>query len=67
MEARDRAVVLLLLVVGAPEPEARAAGVADVLATRSAREADAIEVEPVPRTVNGTGHTDPSEFCATSI
>ena len=21
----------------------------------------------VPRTVNGTGHTDPSEFCATSI
>ena len=22
---------------------------------------------PVPRTVNGTGHTDPSEFCATSI
>ena len=25
------------------------------------------EGEPVPRTVNGTGHTDPSEFCATSI
>ena len=23
--------------------------------------------KPVPRTVNGTGHTDPSEFCATSI
>ena len=22
---------------------------------------------PVPRTVNGTGHTGPSEFCATSI
>jgi len=21
----------------------------------------------VPRTVNGTGHTGPSEFCATSI
>ena len=21
----------------------------------------------MPRTVNGTGHTDPSEFCATSI
>ena len=21
----------------------------------------------LPRTVNGTGHTDPSEFCATSI
>ena len=21
----------------------------------------------VPRTVNGTGHTDPSEFCATSL
>ena len=24
-------------------------------------------VAPVPRTVNGTGHTGPSEFCATSI
>ena len=24
-------------------------------------------VEQVPRTVNGTGHTGPSEFCATSI
>ena len=23
--------------------------------------------ECVPRTVNGTGHTGPSEFCATSI
>ena len=23
--------------------------------------------EEVPRTVNGTGHTGPSEFCATSI
>ena len=23
--------------------------------------------QEVPRTVNGTGHTDPSEFCATSI
>ena len=22
---------------------------------------------PLPRTVNGTGHTGPSEFCATSI
>ena len=22
---------------------------------------------PMPRTVNGTGHTGPSEFCATSI
>ena len=21
----------------------------------------------LPRTVNGTGHTDPSEFCATSM
>ena len=26
-----------------------------------------IKQEFVPRTVNGTGHTDPSEFCATSI
>ena len=24
-------------------------------------------VAKVPRTVNGTGHTGPSEFCATSI
>ena len=24
-------------------------------------------IKPLPRTVNGTGHTDPSEFCATSI
>ena len=23
--------------------------------------------DDVPRTVNGTGHTGPSEFCATSI
>ena len=23
--------------------------------------------DDLPRTVNGTGHTDPSEFCATSI
>ena len=28
---------------------------------------NAIEQSQVPRTVNGTGHTDPSEFCATSI
>ena len=27
-----------------------------------------LRAEPfVPRTVNGTGHTGPSEFCATSI
>ena len=25
------------------------------------------EAAALPRTVNGTGHTDPSEFCATSI
>jgi len=25
------------------------------------------EYKTVPRTVNGTGHTGPSEFCATSI
>ena len=28
---------------------------------------DAIDEAVVPRTVNGTGHTGPSEFCATSI
>ena len=27
----------------------------------------AILLVPVTRTVNGTGHTGPSEFCATSI
>ena len=26
-----------------------------------------VEVQALPRTVNGTGHTGPSEFCATSI
>jgi len=26
-----------------------------------------LQAELVPRTVNGTGHTGPSEFCATSI
>ena len=25
------------------------------------------QITPLPRTVNGTGHTGPSEFCATSI
>ena len=25
------------------------------------------ELRKLPRTVNGTGHTGPSEFCATSI
>ncbi len=33
--------------MGAPETEARAARVADVLAARRLREADALEVEPV--------------------
>ena len=28
---------------------------------------DGHDVSVLPRTVNGTGHTDPSEFCATSI
>ena len=27
----------------------------------------AVRVSELPRTVNGTGHTGPSEFCATSI
>ena len=26
-----------------------------------------VMLSPLPRTVNGTGHTGPSEFCATSI
>ena len=29
--------------------------------------AKACESHSLPRTVNGTGHTGPSEFCATSI
>ena len=41
------------------------------LMTRTARVVRASDYQSwdafVPRTVNGTGHTDPSEFCATSI
>ena len=28
---------------------------------------EGVAFKPMPRTVNGTGHTGPSEFCATSI
>ena len=37
--------------------------------TIGADEADKalLEKPKMPRTVNGTGHTGPSEFCATSI
>ena len=40
----------------------------EVIATKRELAAyDALRPQPLPRTVNGTGHTDPSEFCATSL
>ena len=53
-----------------PEPKRAAAERAIVEETpveALASDSATIAVVEVPRTVNGTGHTDPSEFCATSI
>ena len=41
----------------------RLRGGADATETQT----QAVPAAEVPRTVNGTGHTGPSEFCATSI
>ena len=46
--------------------EARKQEKIDQIPKRSSREAE-LSPRGVPRTVNGTGHTGPSEFCATSI
>ena len=39
----------------------------EALLDKKLKDYDAGFMAPLPRTVNGTGHTDPSEFCATSI
>ena len=45
----------------------KAAGVIQAKLDAANEDIEKNQVILVPRTVNGTGHTGPSEFCATSI
>ena len=49
------------------DEQVRAAAQLRVLAVRLDRDLLDLCINRLPRTVNGTGHTGPSEFCATSI
>ena len=49
------------------DPDATLDDLREAVTTLEEIEPTARRVFGVPRTVNGTGHTGPSEFCATSI